>query len=67
MQKICKLAVSSDSDNGPALDCCGAYGQQMPAEYDQVLKTLGKQGDSTLIVHRVHGRGQDFALPDRVQ
>jgi hypothetical protein len=22
-----------------------AYGQQMPAEYDQVLKTLGKQGD----------------------
>jgi len=63
VQKICKLAVSSDSDNGPALDCCGAYGQQMPAEYDQVRK----QGDSTLIVHRVHGRGQDFALPDRVQ
>ena len=23
----------------------GAYGQQMPAEYDQVIKTLGKQGD----------------------
>src|SRR5947209_1080901 len=22
-----------------------AYGQQMPAEYDQVMKTLGKQGD----------------------
>src|SRR5215471_11290379 len=22
-----------------------AYGQQMPAEYDQVLRTLGKQGD----------------------
>src|ERR1700693_681110 len=22
-----------------------AYGQQMPAEYDQALKTLGKQGD----------------------
>jgi hypothetical protein len=22
-----------------------AYGQQMPAEYDQGLKTLGKQGD----------------------
>ena len=23
----------------------GAYGQQMPAEYDQAMKTLGKQGD----------------------
>jgi hypothetical protein len=22
-----------------------AYGQQMPAEYDQALKTLGKHGD----------------------
>src|SRR5258706_1849652 len=22
-----------------------AYGQQMPAEYDQAMKTLGKQGD----------------------
>jgi len=22
-----------------------AHGQQMPAEYDQVMKTLGKQGD----------------------
>jgi hypothetical protein len=22
-----------------------AFGQQMPAEYDQFLKTLGKQGD----------------------
>ena len=29
---------------GP-LTMFAAYGQQMPAEYDQVLKTLGKEGD----------------------
>src|SRR5881394_3736723 len=28
-----------------SLIALGAYGQQMPAEYDQALKTLGKQGD----------------------
>src|SRR6266566_2014463 len=27
------------------LTAFAAYGQQMPAEYDQALKTLGKQGD----------------------
>lgn len=28
-----------------AANLAAAYGQQMPAEYDQVMKTLGKQGD----------------------
>src|SRR6202163_1644684 len=28
-----------------SLTMFAAYGQQMPAEYDQVLKTLGKEGD----------------------
>ena len=28
-----------------ALMTFGAYGQQMPAEYDHAMKTLGKQGD----------------------
>jgi hypothetical protein len=27
------------------LTSCAAYGQQMPSDYDQVIKTLGKQGD----------------------
>src|SRR5215472_18988665 len=27
------------------LSIVSAYGQQMPAEYDQAMKTLGKQGD----------------------
>src|SRR6266568_4407863 len=28
-----------------SISIIAAYGQQMPAEYDQALKTLGKQGD----------------------
>ena len=30
---------------GALLSVCGALGQNMPADYDAVLKTLGKQGD----------------------
>lgn len=28
-----------------AVTTCAAFGQQMPAEYDQAMKSLGKQGD----------------------
>src|SRR5260370_5252886 len=37
-----------------AVMAVAAYGQQMPAEYDQVLKALGKQGDFKANVLRIN-------------
>src|SRR5215472_5714173 len=38
---VCRLSVMALM----AFSTFAVFGQQMPAEYDQVLKTLGKQGD----------------------
>src|SRR5215469_11278161 len=40
-QIVCRLSVIALM----ASSTLALFGQQMPAEYDQVLKTLGKQGD----------------------
>src|SRR5215471_9446490 len=40
-QLVCRLSVIALM----ASSTFAAFGQQMPAEYDQALKTLGKQGD----------------------
>src|SRR4051794_21330786 len=42
-QAACRLGTMALL--GASVMTFGAYGQQMPAEYDQAMKTLGKQGD----------------------
>lgn len=41
---------------------CAAYGQQMPAEYDQVLKTLDKKGDFKANVLKVNIPRNDLTV-----
>src|SRR5260370_20871768 len=40
---LCRLGATAAVIGSIAIG--SAYGQQMPAEYDQAMKTLGKQGD----------------------
>ena len=45
MRSLNRTNVRGISFLSAALALSAAYGQQLPADYDQVLKTLGKQGD----------------------
>src|SRR5205807_7724072 len=40
---VCRLSATALAIG--SISIFAAYGQQMPAEYEQAMKTLGKQGD----------------------
>src|SRR5215471_13531802 len=57
-QLVCRLSVIGLMASSPL----AVLGQQMPAEYEQVLKTLGKQGDFKDNVLKINNPRNDLKV-----